>query len=267
MTIQALYSAASGMTAMETKLDVVANNLANMETTAFKRDRANFEDLFYRHEKFPGAEDTAGQYTPVGTQIGLGVRTQSTQTEFTQGPMKQTGQPLDIAIAGKGFFQVTNPDGMIVYTRAGNFSENANGNLVTGSATDGRLLEPPIVIPPDATGITITPEGIVTVQQQGSNQMTQVGQIQLASFINPQGLLKLGDNLYRETDASGAPTISNPGQNGLGQLQQNMLESANVEPVTELIDMITTQRAFELNSQAIKTGDQLLQTVANLPRP
>ena len=135
-----------------------------------------------------------------------------------------------------------------------------------GSASDGRLLEPPIVIPPDATAISITPEGVVSVQQQGSNQMSQVGQIQLASFINPQGLLKLGQNLYRETDASGAPTISNPGQNGLGTLQQSMLESANVEPVKELIDMITTQRAFELNSQAIKTGDELLQTVANLPR-
>lgn len=266
MTIQALYSAATGMTAMETKLDVVANNLANMETTAFKRDRANFEDLIYRHEQYPGAQDSAGQYTPTGTQIGLGVRTQSTQTEFTQGPIKQTGQELDVAIEGKGFFQVTNPDGMIVYTRAGNFSKNANGNLVTGSASDGRLLEPPIVIPPDAQAVTITPEGIVSVQQQGSNQMTQVGQIQMASFINPQGLLKLGENLYRETDASGAPTISNPGQNGIGLLQQNMLESSNVEPVTELIDMITTQRAFELNSQAIRTGDQLLQNIANLSR-
>jgi flagellar basal-body rod protein FlgG len=266
MTIQALYSAATGMMAMETKLDVVANNLANMETTAFKRDRANFEDLIYRHEKYPGAQDSAGQYTPTGTQIGLGVRTQSTQTEFTQGSIKQTGQELDVAIEGMGFFQVTNPDGQIVYTRAGNFSKNANGNLVTGSSSDGRLLEPPIVIPPDATAITISPEGIVSVQQQGSNQMSQVGQIQLASFINPQGLLKLGENLYRETDASSAPTISNPGQNGLGTLQQNMLESANVEPIQELIDMITTQRAFELNSQAIKTGDQLLQTVANLPR-
>ncbi len=251
---------------METKLDVVANNLANMETTAFKRDRANFEDLIYHHEQYPGVQDSAGQYTPTGTQIGLGVRTQSTQTEFTQGSIKQTGQELDVAIEGMGFFQVTNPDGKIVYTRAGNFSKNSNGNLVTGSANDGRLLEPPIVIPPDATAISISPEGVVSVQQQGSNQMSQVGQIQLAAFVNPQGLLKLGENLYRETDASGAPTISNPGQNGLGTLQQNMLESANVEPVQELIDMITTQRAFELNSQAIRTADQLLQTVANLPR-
>ncbi len=202
MTIQALYSAATGMTAMETKLDVVSNNLANIETTAFKRDRANFEDLFYRHDKFPGAEDTAGQYTPTGIAIGLGVRTQSTQTEFTQGPIKQTGQELDVAIEGRGLFQVQNPDGMTLYTRAGNWSKNSNGNLVTGSASDGRLLEPPIVIPPDATAIVISPEGIVSVQQPGNNQLTQVGQIELASFINPQGLLKLGENLYKETDAS-----------------------------------------------------------------
>ena len=266
MTIQALYSAATGMTGMETKLDTVANNLANMNTTAFKRDRANFEDLIYHHEQFPGIQDSAGQYTPTGTQIGMGVRMQSTQTEFTEGTLSQTGQELDVAIEGTGFFQVTSPDGTIEYTRAGNFSKNANGNLVTGSANDGLLLEPPIVIPPDAQAVSISPEGVVSVQQQGSNQMSQVGQIQLAAFINPQGLLKLGQNLYRETDASGAPTISNPGQNGVGTLQQGMLESSNVEPVQELIDMITTQRAFELNSQAVKAADELLQTVANLPR-
>ena len=266
MTIQALYSAATGMIGMETKLDVVANNLANMSTTAFKRDRANFEDLIYHHEQFPGMQDSAGQYTPTGTQVGMGVRVQSTQTEFSEGTLSQTGQELDVAIEGQGFLQVTNPDGMIVYTRAGNFSKNANGNLVVGSANDGRLLEPPIVIPPDAQAISISPEGVVSVMQQGSNQMSQVGQIQMASFVNPQGLLKLGQNLYRETDASGAPTVSNPGQNGLGTLQQGMLESSNVEPVQELIDMITTQRAFELNSQSVKAADELLQTVVNLPR-
>jgi flagellar basal-body rod protein FlgG len=266
MTIQALYSAATGMTAMETKLDVVSNNLANLETTAFKRDRANFEDLFYRHEKFPGAEDTAGQYTPTGIAIGLGVRTQSTQTEFTQGAIKQTGQELDVAIEGRGFFQVQNPDGTIVYTRAGNFSVNSNGNLVTGSASDGRLLEPPIVIPEDATAIVISPEGIVSVQQPGNNQLTQVGQFELAYFINAQGLLKLGENLYSETDASGAPTLGNPGQECLGLLRQNSLEASNVEPVQELIDLITTQRAFEMNSQTVKVSDELLQNIANLRR-
>ena len=254
------------MTAMETKLDVVANNLANMETTAFKRDRANFEDLFYRHDKYPGAEDTAGQFTPTGVQIGLGVRSQSTQTEFTQGPIKQTGQELDVAIEGIGFFQVKNPDGTTLYTRAGNWSKNANGNLVTGSASDGRLMEPPIVVPPDATAIVISPEGFVSVQQPGNNQLTQVGRIELATFINPQGLLKQGENLYTETDASGAPTLSNPGQDGLGLLRQNSLEMSNVEPVMELIDLITTQRAFELNAQAIKTSDEILQNIATLRR-
>jgi flagellar basal-body rod protein FlgG len=267
MTVQALYSSATGMVAMETKLDVVANNLANLETTAFKRDRANFEDLFYRHEQFPGSQDTAGQYTPVGTQIGLGVRTQSTQCEFTQGPIKQTGQELDVAIEGPGFFQVMNPDGQTLYTRAGNWSKNANGNLVTGSASDGRLLEPPIVIPPDATAVVISPEGIVSVHQPSSNQLTQVGQIELATFINPQGLLQLGENLYSETDASGTPTLANPGStDGLGLLRQNALEMSNVEPVNELIDLITTQRAFEFNSQSIKVVDEILQNIATLKR-
>ena len=266
MTIQALYSAATGMTAMETKLDVTSNNLANMETTAFKRDRANFEDLFYRHEVFPGAEDTAGQYTPTGISIGLGVRTASTQTEFTQGAIKQTSQELDVAIEGRGFFQVQNPDGSTRYTRAGNFSKNANDNMVTGSASDGRLIEPPIVFPPDAMAIVISPEGIVSVQQPGNNQLTQVGQIELASFVNPQGLLKMGENLYAETDASGAPTLGNPGQEGLGLLRQNSLEASNVEPVQEIIDLIMTQRAFEMNSQTIKVGDEIMQNIANLRR-
>ncbi|MGW8257363.1 MAG: flagellar hook-basal body complex protein, partial [Thermoguttaceae bacterium] len=169
-------------------------------------------------------------------------------------------------IEGNGFFQVQNPDGTTLYTRAGNWSKNSNGNLVTGSAGDGRLMEPPIVIPPDATAVVISPEGIVSVQQPGNNQLTQVGQIELASFVNAQGLLKKGENLYAETDASGAPTLGNPGQDDLGLLRQNSLEASNVEPVRELIDMITTQRAFELNSQVVKTGDELLQDIALLRR-
>jgi flagellar basal-body rod protein FlgG len=266
MTVQALYSSATGMTAMETKLDVTSNNLANLETTAFKRDRANFEDLFYRHDKFPGAEDTAGQYTPTGIAIGLGVRTQSTQTEFTQGPIKQTGQELDVCIEGIGFFQVKNPDGTTVYTRAGNWSKNANGNIVIGSASDGRLIEPPIQIPPDAMAIVISPEGIVSVQQPGNSQLASLGNIELANFINPQGLLKLGENLYAETDASGTPTLGQPGQDGLGLLRQDSLEMSNVEPVMELVDLITTQRAFEFNSQALKVVDEILLNIANLKR-
>jgi flagellar basal-body rod protein FlgG len=267
MTVQALYSAATGMTSLETKLDVIANNLANIETTAFKRGRANFEDLFYRHEKMPGAEDSAGQLTPTGISIGLGTRVSSIQTEFRQGAFKETGSQLDVAIEGPGFFQLTDPaTGNPVYTRAGNFSVNAEGQVVMGSANTGRLLQPNITIPQDATGIVVSAEGKVSVRQPGQTKMNQVGTIELVSFVNPEGLLKLGENLYAETDASGAPRNGTPGQDGLGVLRQNALEASNVEPVSELIDLITTHRAFELNSQAVQAGDQIMQVVANIRR-
>ena len=266
MSIQTLYTAATGMSSMEQKLDVIANNLANLETTAFKKDRANFEDLFYRNPILPGAQDTAGQFTPTGIHIGLGSAVSSVQADFRQGSFRQTGNELDVVIEGRGFFQVLDPGGTTYYTRAGNFSKNSNGNLVMGSANIGRMLQPPITIPEDATGISISAEGVVSVRQPGNQQMSQVGTIELASFINPQGLLKMGENLYGETDASGAPTLGNPGQDGMGLLRQSSLEASNVEPVTELIDLITTQRSFELNSQAVKAGDQMLQTVASLGR-
>jgi flagellar basal-body rod protein FlgG len=266
MTVQALYSAATGMASMETKLDVIANNLANVETTAFKRGRANFEDLFYRHEKIPGAEDSAGQFTPTGISIGLGSRVSSTQTEFRQGAFQQTGRQTDLAIEGRGFFKVTDPSGDTVYTRAGNFSVNADGSMVLGSANTGRLLDPSIEIPPDATAISISAQGVVAVRQPGNTQLSQVGNIELVTFVNPEGLLKLGENLYAETDASGAPTAGVPGTDGIGVLRQAVLEASNVEPVQELIDLITTQRAFELNSQAVQAGDEVMQLVANLRR-
>lgn len=266
MSVQTLYSAATGMLAMEKKLDVIANNLANIETTAFKKGRANFEDLFYRHEVFPGAQDTSGEMTATGISIGLGSRLSGIQTDFRQGAFQQTSNQLDVAIEGAGFFQVLDPSGQIYYTRAGNFSINANGNLVIGSAHTGRLLEPPIVIPDDATAISITPEGQVYVQQPNNPQLTLVGDIQLVNFINPEGLLKLGENLYAETDASGPPQAGPPGRDGLGLLRQNALEASNVEPVRELIDLITTQRAFEMNSQAVQVGDQMMQLVSNLRR-
>ena len=266
MGIQALYSAATGMQAMETKLDVIANNLANMETSGFKKDRANFEDLFYRHVKMPGAEDTTGQYTPTGIQVGLGTRVQSIQSNFTQGAFENTGNELDMVIEGDGFFQVLDPSGETLYTRAGNFFKNSNGNVAMSSASIGRLLQPPITIPEDATNIVISSEGIVSVRQPGSQQLSQVGQIELAQFVNPQGLMKLGENLYTETDASGPPILGNPGQDGIGRIRQNFLERSNVEPVNELIDLILTQRSFELNSQAVKAGDEVLQEVTNLRR-
>ncbi len=266
MSIQSLYTAASGMDAMQTKLDVIANNLANMETTAFKKGRCNFEDMFYVNEKLPGTRDQAGQYTPVGIGIGTGVRVQSIQTEQTQGTLLQTGRTLDVAIQGLGYFQVTDTNGNTLYTRAGDLNINSNGNLVVGSASVGRLLQPPITIPDDATAVAISAEGVVSVQQPNNTQLSEVGQLELAAFINPEGLLKLGENMYQETDASGAPRLANPGSDGLGTLQQSSLESSNVEPVTELIDLITTQRAFEMNSQVISAGDDILELVATLRR-
>jgi flagellar basal-body rod protein FlgG len=266
MSVQTLYTAATGMESLQTKLDVIANNLANVNTVGFKKGRANFEDLFYRHEQLPGAEDAGGQLTPTGISVGLGSRVSSIQTNFVQGAFQQTGNSLDIAIEGRGFFQAIDPSGETVYTRAGNFSINANGQLVIGSANTGRVIEPAISIPPDATGISISSEGIVSVQQPGTATLQQVGQMQLAQFINPEGLLKLGENLYAETSSSGTATVGNPGDPGLGVIRQNTLEASNVEPVQELIDLITTQRAFELNSQAVQAGDQILQLISNLRR-
>lgn len=268
MSIQALYTAATGMQALETKLDIVSNNLANVNTTAYKSDRCNFEDLFYRHIRLPGVlNNTSGLYTPTGIAVGLGARVQSVQSDFSQGAFQTTNQPLDLAIEGRGFFQVQDAaTGQLLYTRDGNFSLNPNGQLVMGSAMDGRLIDPPITIPQDATGIVISPDGTVEIQQFGQNQLQQAGQLQLSSFINPQGLLKLGENLYQQTDASGPPTVGNPGTNGLGLIRQNTLELSNVEPVQQLIDLITTQRAFELNSQTVQAGDQVLQLVANMRR-
>jgi flagellar basal-body rod protein FlgG len=267
MSIQTLYTAATGMDSLETKLDVIANNLANVNTTAFKRDRANFEDLFYRQERLPGSLDASGQLTPVGIHVGLGSKVQSVQSDFNQGAFQQTSGELDLAIEGDGFFQVIDPaTNEFRYTRAGNFSRNANGDIVLGSASTGRLLQPQLTLPQDAVHVVISPDGNVAYQQVGSSTLVQLGQIQLTKFINPQGLLKVGENLYQETEASGQPIQNNPGLDGVGVIRQNFLEASNVEPVRELIDLITTQRAFELNSQAIQAGDQILQLISNLRR-
>jgi len=267
MSVQSLYTAATGMESLQSKLNVIANNLANVNTTGFKSDRANFEDLFYRHEIFPGAQDQGSNYTPTGTQIGLGVRMQSTQTQFQQGAFQETGAPLDLAIEGKGFLQVTDPaTSQTLYTRAGNLSINAQNNLVVGSAQTGRLTNPQISIPVDAIGISISSDGKVFYQQAGNTQLQQAGQLQLATFTNPEGLLKIGENLYSETISSGPATQNNPGVQGAGVLRQGFLELSNVEPVRELIDLITTQRSFEMNSQVIDAGNQILQVITNLAR-
>ncbi len=267
MSVQTLYTAATGMEAMQTKLDVIANNLANINTTGFKKDRANFEDLLYRHEVYPGVVDASGTPTPVGTQVGLGVRLQSTQTDNRQGTLQQTGRELDIAVQGAGYFKTVDPSTLEnMYTRAGNLDINANGQLVIGSAQTGRLIDPPINIPPDATAVQFNPNGTVMVRVPGQDELQQVGELQLSQFINPDGLLKTGENMYRATDASGPEQLGSPNQQGLGIIRQGNLEASNVEPVQELIDLITTQRAFELNSQAVQAGDQIMQNISNLRR-
>lgn len=268
MSVQSLYTAASGMESLQTKLDVIANNLANVNTTGFKKGRANMEDLFYRHYQFPGSQDQQGNLTATGTSVGLGTRVQSIQTSFLQGAFQQTNGKYDVAIEGPGFFKVTDPaTGQDVYTRAGNFSLNAQNQLVLGSAQTGRLLSPSITIPQDAISVTISSDGTVLTIQAGQTQASPQGQIELATFINPEGLLKLGENLYMSTSASGDPQSGNPGTQGIGVVKQGFLEASNVEPVQELIDLITTQRSFELNSQSIQVGDDILQLIANLRRP
>jgi flagellar basal-body rod protein FlgG len=265
MTIRALYSAATGMEAFEFSLDTTANNLANAGTTAFKRSRVNFEDLFYEHYKLPGAQDLQGRMTSTGIALGLGTRVGSTQLDFAEGNLQQTGGELDIAIVGDGFFQVQ--DGTeILYTRSGTFSRNANGEVVLASADRGRLFEPAITIPSDAIEVSISGDGVVSVLQQGAQQLTQIGQIQTVRFVNPQGLIQRGENLYSQSDASGAPLVGDPGLEGRGLLRQGFLEASNVEPVRELIDLIKTQRNFELNSQVVQAADQMLQLTANLRR-
>ncbi len=265
MSLQALYAAATGMEANQFKLDNIANNLANAGTTGFKRQRVNFEDLYYQQFKAPGAQDYLGQLTPTGIALGLGTRVQSTAVEFTEGNLVPTNQQYDIAIVGNGFFQVQ--DGtQILYTRAGNFSVNDQGQLVLQSADRGRLLEPPIQIPQDAVEVTISSDGNVSVLQAGQTTQNLIGNITTAYFLNPQGLLQKGENLYSATNASGFPLIGQPGLEGRGLLRQGFLESSNVEPVQELVDLIKTQRNFELNSQVVQAADQTLQLTANLRR-
>ena len=266
MSVQTLYTAATGMDALELKLDVIANNMANINTTGFKRDRANFEDLFYRQIRLPGAQDADGNITTTGVEVGLGTRVSSTQTNHGQGAMQVTNNPLDFAVEGLGFFQVTDPAGGFLYTRAGNFGINARNQLVLGSAQSGRVLDPAISIPPEAVNVVVTPDGQVQYRTSTDPTLQNAGQLQIATFINPDGLLKMGDNLFKQTDASGQATQLNPGQNGAGVVRQGALEASNVEPVQELIDLITTQRAFELNSQVVQAGDQIMQVAANLRR-
>lgn len=267
MALQTLYTGATGMQAMQTKLDSIANNLANVNTTAFKRDRVNTEDLFYVNHKLPGVLDSGGNLTPTGISIGLGTRVSSVQKEFTQGGFDTTNRPLDVAIQGDGFFQVVDPaTSEIQYTRSGRFDINANGQLVLASATIGRLVEPAITFSQDTQEILIGGDGTVQARLAGQSSFQNVGQLQTTKFINPDGLLKIGENLYSLTDSSGPANPGIPGQEGRGTLQQGALEQSNVQPVTELIDLINTQRAFELNSEAVRAGDQMMQLLTNMRR-
>ena len=261
MSLRAIHSAASGMEAHQFGLDVVANNLANASTTSFKRSRTNFEDLFYQDIKLPGTDAAAGE-TGVGTSVGLGTRVASTSLDFHQGALQQTNGDLDMAIVGHGFFQVDD-GGIPAYMRAGNFTRNAQGQVVVGSADSGRLLQPAISIPDGTVSITISGDGFVSVED-ADGTIQNAGQIQLYRFANNQGLLQRGENLYIETPASGAAISDIPGANGLGTIKQRHLEASNVEPVRELVDLIKTQRNFELNSQTIKAADQMLQLISNL---
>lgn len=268
MAITALHAAASGMRALDEKLNVVANNLANINTHGFKRSRVNFEDLLYQVKREPGIPNANDEPIPHGILVGTGVKVSGTQLNFERGTVDPTGRPLDWQIEGEGFFQVnTIQDGSEVtaYTRAGNFAQNAVGNIVLANS-DGSTLEPPISLPADAIEVSVGRNGEVRVRQEGSNTLNVVGQVQLARFVNPEGLKQIGRNLYLESDASGAPVTGTPQSDGLGAIAQGNLEMSNVDPVRELIDLITTQRAFELNSQSIQSADESLQIVSNLRR-
>ncbi len=255
----ALWIAKSGLDAQQTRLNVVSNNLANVSTTGFKRSRAVFEDLLYQNVRQVGAQTSQNTILPTGLALGTGVRTVATEKQHTQGNVVQTGNSLDIAIQGRGFFQIQRPDGQIAYTRDGSFRLDSQGQLVT---SNGYLVEPGIVIPADAQSITIGVDGVVTVTVAGSPQPTQIGAFQIADFINPAGLEPVGENLYLETAASGAPQTGAPGQQGLGTVLQGSVESSNVNAVEELVNLIETQRAYEMNSKAISTTDQMLQYVS-----
>lgn len=269
MAINALQSASSGLSALNTALDVTANNLANVNTPGFKASRVNFQDLLYIEKAQPGVINANQDMRPIGTYVGLGVRVSGTQLDFTQGAPQATGRPLDVTINGEGFFQVgvesTLGPNSVAFTRAGNFSLNANGEIVLAN-DQGRRLQPTIALPPEAKTVTIGSDGIVTYSIAGETEPQQAGQLEIATFVNPAGLKQVGENLYIQTDASGPPDVGIPGTSGRGGLQSAFLESSNVDPTRELIELIRTQRAFEMNSQAIRTADETLRSVAQLRR-
>jgi flagellar basal-body rod protein FlgG len=252
----ALWAAKTGLDAQNTQMAVISNNLANSNTTGYKADRATFQDLMYQNVQQVGAQSTQNTQYSTGLSLGTGVRIAATEKNYLQGSVLQTGGNLDMSITGQGFFQITMPDGTLSYTRDGSFSLDSQGNVVTAS---GYPLSPAITIPISAQSVTVGADGTVSVTTVGSAKATTVGQIQLANFINVEGLQPVGNNLLTESAASGAPQVGTPNTNGLGSLNQGSLETSNVNTVTELVNMITCQRAYEMNSKAISTTDQMLQ--------
>ena len=256
--LPALWVAKTGLSAQDTNLTTISNNLANVSTTGFKRDRAEFQDLLYQIKRQPGAQSTQDSELPSGLQLGTGVRIVGTQKNFTAGSLQTTEQPLDMAIDGRGFFQILQPDGTTSYTRDGTFHLDSNGQIVNAS---GFALEPAIVIPNDAQTFTVGRDGTVSITVAGNPAAQVIGNLQTADFINPAGLQAVGNNLFMETAASGAPQVGTPGLAGFGTTLQNTLETSNVSTVEEMVNMITTQRAYEMNSKVISTADQMLSFV------
>jgi flagellar basal-body rod protein FlgG len=260
--MRALAIAATGMNAQEQNLEVIANNIANLNSTGFKRSRAEFTDLIYQTERVMGVSTRGRDATvPEGAQVGLGVRTAAIRSLQIQGALTNTGNTLDLAIEGRGWFQVTTPAGDTVYTRDGAFNTNATGQLVTA---DGYLVTPSIIIPPTATSVTVSQTGLVTATIPGQATPQQLGQLTIANFINEAGLQALGNNLFQQTAASGPPTVGVPGDTAFGILQQGYLEASNVDPVSEITNLISAQRAYEMNSKVIQAADQMSGTISNM---
>lgn len=257
---RSLHIAATGMVAQETKLDAIANNLANSNTTGYKRQTAEFEDLLYQQQRGAGI-GAGGTAAPTSVELGSGARVVATPRQFTQGSIQQTGNPLDVAIEGNGFLPVQRDDGTPAYTRAGALKIDASGRLVT---SDGLAIEPNITVPPDATNVVIGSDGTVTAEVAGQTQASQLGKLQLATFPNPGGLNALGHNLFAATPSSGEPTVGDAGGEGRGRFMQGALEGSNVEVVTEMIDLVRTQRAYEVNSKVISAADEMLRSATQV---
>lgn len=262
--MRALHTAATGMAAQELNVQVISNNIANMRTTGYKRQRAEFQDLLYEQVRRVGSQSSEqGNILPAGIELGAGVKSVGTPRLMTQGSLVQTGKDYDIAVRGEGFFKITMPDGRTAYSRDGSFTLDAQGRLVT---SQGYVVQPGLTVPQNATGFTVNQQGGVSVMLPGATTSTQLGQIEIAAFINKAGLQAIGDNLYLETPASGTPQSGIPGNDVFGTLLQGNLEQANVEAVTEISDLIAAQRAYEMNAKVINAADQMLQSTTNMMR-